>query len=210
VKQALLATVLVALTVAPAVAAHGGGSNGFKSTVTAISPAVLHIEVAVRGGDDRLRLENRSGEPVVVRGYEGEPYLRIGPSGVYENENSPALYLNKDRFARVEVPKSASEDAPPSWRKISDGTSFEWHDHRIHWMSPIPPGRIRTQPNEKHHVFNWEVPGTENGKAFVITGSLDYSPPSNGGVPVLFISILGALLLGSVVGLFLLRRWLVK
>jgi hypothetical protein len=210
VKRSLLLAVCFALTFAPAAAGHGGGSKGFKSTITAVRPPVAGIQIGVRGGDDRLRLENQSGEMIIVRGYGGEPYLRFGPDGVYENENSPAPYLNKDRFARVEVPKAASEKAKPSWRKISDGATFEWHDHRIHWMSPIPPKPIRDDPNDKHHVFNWEVPGTGNGKAFVIRGTLDYSPPSDGGVPVVFISVLAAVLAATLAGLYLLRRRLVR
>jgi hypothetical protein len=210
VRRSLLVAVCFALTLAPAAAGHGGGSKGFKSTVTAVRPPVAGVHILVRGGDDRLRLENQSGETIVVRGYGGEPYLRFAPDGVYENENSPAPYLNKDRFARVDVPKTASEKAKPSWKKISDGATFEWHDHRIHWMSPIPPRPIRDDPNDKHHVFNWQVPGTGNGKAFLITGTLDYAPPSNGGVPVVFISVLAVVLVATLAGLYLLRRRLVR
>ncbi|HET7856620.1 MAG TPA: hypothetical protein VFL41_09200 [Gaiellaceae bacterium] len=205
-KLRLVIVAALALTFAPAAAGHGGGSNGFKSTVTAVRPALVGVTIGVRGGDDRLRLENRSDETIVVRGYGGEPYLRFGPDGVYENENSPAPYLNKDRFARAEVPKSANDKAKPSWRKVSDGTVFEWHDHRIHWMSPIPPRPIRENPNEKRHVFNWQVPATGNGKPFVIAGTLDYSPPNDGGVSPVFIAALSAALLVTLGGLYLLRR----
>jgi hypothetical protein len=210
VRRGLLVAVCFALTLAPAAAGHGGGSKGFKSTITAVRPPVAGVVIGVKGGDDRLRLENQSGETVVVRGYGGEPYLRFGPDGVYENENSPAPYLNKDRFARVDVPKTASAKAKPSWRKVSDEDSFEWHDHRIHWMSPIPPRQIRDAPNDEHHVFDWEVPGSGNGKAFIINGTLDYSPPNDEGVPVVFIAVLAAVLAATLAGLYLLRRRLVR
>jgi hypothetical protein len=209
VRRSLLAALCFALTLAPAAAGHGG-SKGFKSTITAVRPPVAGVVIGVKGGDDRLRLENRGGGTVVVRGYGGEPYLRFGPDGVYENENSPAPYLNKDRFARVDVPKTASAKAKPSWRKVSDEASFEWHDHRIHWMSPIPPRQIRDAPDDKHHVFDWEVPGTGNGKAFLIRGTLDYSPPADEGVPVAFIAVLAAVLAATLAGLYLLRRRLVR
>jgi hypothetical protein len=77
-------------------------------------------------------------------------------------------------------------------------------------MSPIPPRQIRDAPNDEHHVFDWEVPGSGNGKAFIINGTLDYSPPNDEGVPVVFIAVLAAVLAATLAGLYLLRRRLVR
>ena len=71
------------------------------------------LQLKVLYGDDQVWLDNRSGKTVVIDGYSGEPYLRFGPDGIYVNVNSPAGYLNQDRYAKSAVPKSASAKAPP-------------------------------------------------------------------------------------------------
>jgi hypothetical protein len=209
VRRALLAAVVV-LTCTPGAAAHGPGGTGFFSTVEALRPTLAGVEVQVRDGDDRLELENGSGRTIVIRGYRGEPYIRFSANGVFENKNSPAVYLNQDRFARVEVPETADAGARPRWEKVADGSSYEWHDHRAHWMSPIPPKPIRDQPDREHHVFDWEVPGSAEGRAFVIAGSLDYRPPADAGIPTLFLIVLGGALGVTAVALYAVRRRLVR
>jgi hypothetical protein len=51
---------------------------------------------------------------IVIRGYEGEPYLRFSPRGVFQNVRSPAAYLNRSRFPRGDAPASADPAAPPA------------------------------------------------------------------------------------------------
>jgi hypothetical protein len=75
---------LAAVLLAPAAAAHPrakGYARGFQSRVVAVQPEIAGLDVHVVGDDDRLRLENTSATEVVVLGYDGEPYLRIGPNG---------------------------------------------------------------------------------------------------------------------------------
>jgi hypothetical protein len=206
VRRALVASLVLALVCVPAAGAHGGGDKGYRSTVKSLRPAVQGIELRVIDNDDRLRLENGSGKTIVVKGYGGEPYIRFGDGGVFENRNSPAAYLNDDRFAQVDVPANADEDAPPDWVKVSDGSAYEWHDHRAHWMSPIAPKPIRDEPDRDHHVFDWEVPGEADGRAFTIEGSLDYTPPPEEGAPWAFIGALAALLAASLAAILVLRR----
>lgn len=174
-KRALLAA-LAAVVVAPTAFAHGGGNPGFLSTVTALRPPVTGLRVTVLDWDDRLRLENESGRTIVIEGYEGEPYLRFAADGVYRNTRSPAVYLNESRYGEVELPSAADPDAPPEWEKVAGGSTYEWHDHRVHWMSPIPPPRVQAAPDERHHIFDWSVPAEVDGRPLAIAGTLDYTP----------------------------------
>jgi hypothetical protein len=165
------------LILCPAAAAHGGGGAlGFRSTVTRVTPAAKGLSVTVLDSDDRLELRNDTGKPLVVLGYEGEPYLAFRDGHVYRNANSPATYLNDDRFGQVALPEQADPKAAPDWKEVAPRERYDWHDHRIHWMSRTLPPKVRAAKSKPHHVFDWKVSATVGGKPTVIAGSLDYRP----------------------------------
>ncbi len=177
-----LLVVLGALLGAATAGAHGPGeAEGYVSTTRGITPHLPGVTIKVIDGDEKLLLRNRTRMTLVVLGYQGEPYLRFGSDGVYRNGNSPATYLNQDRYANVKLPKSASAKAAPKWVKVGSGNSFQWHDHRIHWMSTIPPAPIKATPDVRHHIFDWRVPFLAGGKQYAVVGSLDYEPPDEDG-----------------------------
>jgi hypothetical protein len=206
---AAAAAVAAALVGCPAAAAHGSGGQqtGFRATVTTITPEVAGVSVLVRDYDDRLRLTNESGQIVMVEGYEGEPYLSFRPGrGVFRNASSPATYLNDDRYGTSAIPAGVSADAAPRWVRVSRERFYEWHDHRIHWMSPIPPPAVREAPRAEHHVFDWTVPATSGTSRFRIVGSLDYVPPAETRFPWLLVVPLAVLALLTAAVWWLRRR----
>ena len=70
----------------------------------------------------KIELTNRTSTEIIVLGYEGEPYLRIGPDGVFENLHSQATYINRTRLGgTVPVDVDTSPTAAPEWKKISSG-----------------------------------------------------------------------------------------
>jgi len=178
-RLALLFVVPALLLPVDAAQSHGrhGVAKGYISTVAGVLPNVLGVSVAVLGGDDRLRLSNYSGKSIVILGYQGEPYLRFADAAVYENARSPAVQLNRFRFPRGLQVSSPDAHAPPRWRRVARGNSFEWHDHRIHWTSNRPPAVVRREPDKVHRIFYWRVPGRAAGRRFAITGFLGYVPP---------------------------------
>jgi hypothetical protein len=185
VIRTALASTLAALVVCPVAVAHGDGAAlGYRSTVVGVTPSLSGLDVRVVDGDDQLELVNTGGREIVIEGYEGEPYLRFTREGVFENQRSPAAYLNDERFGNVEVPASADPEAPPEWKAVAAGVSYSWHDHRVHWMSPAYPPKVAAAKDVEHHIFDWEVPGTVEGKRLAIAGSLDYTPPAKDGVSV--------------------------
>jgi hypothetical protein len=171
-----------------------------------VRPPVEGLHVQVLDGDDRLLLRNDTGAEVVVRGYDGEPYLRFAAGGgVFRNARSAASYLNEERYGGVEVPAEAAPGAAPRWERIARGRSYDWHDHRIHWMSRIDPPRVRADPGRPHHVLDWTVPLEVAGEEVALSGSLDYAPPPGGsGSPLAWAALAAAAV--AAVALWLWRR----
>lgn len=212
-RRALGVLALVACLAAPTAQSHTDTAKlGYRSTVESMKPRVRGVQVKVLSGDDQLWLQNQSGATIVIEGYGGEPYLRFAPSGVFVNVKSPAGYLNQDRYGKSAVPKSASVKAPPVWQKLAGVDVWAWHDHRIHYMSATLPPLIAAAPREPHHVLDWKVPATANGKRFFIEGSLDYKPPpqESESFPVALVIAIAVLIAGGLVGLFFLRRVILR
>jgi hypothetical protein len=194
------------LVAAPTATAHQGNPN-FRSEVTAITPAdqAEGIEIAVRNFDDGLELVNRSGKVVIVEGYDGEPYLRFDPSGdVWVNLNSPAHYLNEDRFADTEIPERADADAAPEWKQIDDTGVAYWHDHRSHYMGEGTPAQVEDESVETK-VFDYRIPMTVDGVPVAAIGTLTWVGKDEG-FPVLPFIGLGVVAALAVLGAVVLRR----
>ena len=188
---------------APLALAHEGSPN-MRSEVTAVTPETDGVTVSVLNYDDRLELHNTSGEPVVVEGYQGEPYARVLADGTVEvNTNSEAYYLNDDRYGEVKVPSGLAET--PRWKELSRSGRFEWHDHRMHWMSQSKPPQVKDE-EARAHIFDWKVPITVGGAQGQIAGTLDWVPLPGGGLPTGLIWISAAVLIVLCIGVFLLRR----
>jgi hypothetical protein len=177
----VLAGLLATLAVAGPAAAHvGGGAAGsdYDARVLGMTPEVPGLTVRVLQFGDELELVNETGSEVVVPGYDDEPYLRIGPDGVWRNANSPATYINLDRYAQVDLPENAERGAEPDWVRISTEPSYVWHDHRTHWMSAeVLPPAVAADPSRGHTVFEWTVPLVHDGADVAVTGELTWSPP---------------------------------
>jgi hypothetical protein len=154
------------------------------------------LSVTVVDYDDRLQLRNDTGEPIVILGYQGEPYLAFRDGHLYRNTRSSATYLNDDRFGQVAIPEQADPKAPPLWEEVSSREDFDWHDHRIHWMSRTLPPKVQAAKDEPHHVFDWSVPARLDGQPLKIAGTLDYEPPPNK-IPKPLIALLVAIVLAG-------------
>jgi hypothetical protein len=88
---------------------------------------------------------------------------------------------------------------------VAQKEEYEWHDHRIHWMSRTLPPRIEAAKDEPQHVFDWKVPATLGGTPLVIAGSLDYEPPPDAS-PKVLIALLALVAVGGALAIWLRRR----
>jgi hypothetical protein len=149
---------------------------------------------------------NRTGKTVAITGYEREPYARLRADGTVEvNRRSPTHYLNEERYGGTPVPNSADPEAPPRWQTVSRTGRFEWHDHRIHWMSKdtVPP-QVKDE-DERTKVFDWGVPIRVGSQPAQLTGTLFWQPATASGVPTA--AIVGLVVLAAAtLALFLVTR----
>jgi hypothetical protein len=173
-----LALLLLGATAGPA-AAHaigtGTDASNYRTRAFGIEPGVPGLSIRVVAGE-LLELTNRSGEDVVVLGYRLEPYLRVGPAGVFENRRSPSTYTNRFRTAPTAIPPEFDPKAAPEWRRIGDGPSTSWHDHRAHWTGPDPPA-VTAEPRAMHVVVpDWQVPLRQGDRTMVASGDVTWVP----------------------------------
>jgi hypothetical protein len=153
-----------------------GSSFHYRSEITAIVPNVHGLSIEVLEFADRLVVRNRTGKTVTIYGYSGEPYARVQPNGATEqNVRSPAVYLNTSFYGDVTVPASANASLTPEWVVVDRAGTFEWHDHRIHWMSPATPPQVRDK-GKRTKIFDWSVPISVGAQRGVVHGQLFWVP----------------------------------
>ncbi len=182
-----------------------GSSYHYRTYITSITPKVRGLSVEVLEFADRLLLRNNTGKTVTIYGYSGEPYARLQPDGAAEqNMHSPAVYLNTSFYAQVAVPASASASATPTWTLLDRTRQFEWHDHRIHWMSPVTPPQVK-DTGKRTKIFDWSVPIKVGSQPGAIDGELFWVPESSS-APTGVIAAFVALIVAGVLAVLLVRR----
>ncbi|HEX4482447.1 MAG TPA: hypothetical protein VH081_01560 [Solirubrobacteraceae bacterium] len=182
-----------------------GSSPNYRSTITSILPSTPGLHLQVLQFSDRLLLRNETGRTVAIEGYEGEPYARVQANGTVEvNTHSPAYYLNQSFYGDVTVPSFASATATPHWQLVDRTGQFEWHDHRIHWMSPVAPAKVKDK-GKRTLIFDWHVPIAVGESKGTVTGQLFWTPNASS-APVAAIVIGGAIVVFGLLLVFVVRR----
>jgi hypothetical protein len=175
----VLAFAGVVLTASPA-SAHGLGGlkpTDYQTRFVRVSPTIAGLTLEAVDLGTKLELTNRSGHDVVVLGYDDEPYLRVGPRGVFENTRSPATYYNRTLHPTTRAPKQADPRAAPVWRHIGDGPTARWHDHRTHFMGTSDPPVVQRDRGQRHVIDRFEIKMRTNGRTVVATGEIVWVPP---------------------------------
>ncbi|MGF7239229.1 MAG: hypothetical protein ACQSGP_30370 [Frankia sp.] len=182
VFAAAVAVISTAGTASAHTVSGGAGASDYRTSVTSFTPTVAGLTLTVVENGSRLQLTNATRTDVIVLGYQGEPYLRVGPDGVFTNERSTATYLNETRSGGAAVPATADDQAPPVWRRTAAApragmaATVVWHDHRTHWMSPDRPPIVAANPGAHHRIFTWQVSFRYGAQAVTARGDLDWVP----------------------------------
>lgn len=199
-RRALFAVIgglgLVATIASPALA-DAPGPTDYRSEVRSVEPPTPTVEAGIIGGDSFFELRVERGTEVKVVGYQGEEYLWFQPDGqVLENRNSPAAYLNANRFGTKDVPTSAFSDAEPDWKPVASDGFWAWHDHRAHWMQSARPFGSQVGDQILEAVIPLMVDGTKVDVTVISTWQPAPSP-----IPMWLGALCG---LGVAVGLWFL------
>jgi hypothetical protein len=196
----LAGLVLFAVT-APSASAHtisGPKPTNFRSRLISVTPPAPGVDVTIVDLGAKVQLTNHTDREVLVLGYQFEPYLRVGPQGVFENLNSAATYINATVKGGA-VPSDVNTDptTPPRWKKISNGQTVRWHDHRVHWMGGSLPPQVVAQPDQFHRIGVGQITFEQNNTKHTIAVALDWVPGPSPvpWIPVLVIGFVGAFVL---------------
>jgi hypothetical protein len=151
--------------------------TNYQTRITAITPAIPGLSMRVVDRGDQLELTNVTGRDLVVLGYAGEPYLRVGPAGAFTNRRSSATFLNRDRFPTSQLPTQVNPKAASVWQRISRDPTVAWHDHRAHWMGSSDPPAVQAAPWQVQ-VINpqWRVELRDGRRRIIVTGDLRWVP----------------------------------
>jgi hypothetical protein len=155
-------------------------ANDYRTTIVSVSPAVPGLQVKAIELGRRVQVRWSGPADLVIFGYDGEPYLRVGPGGVFENLLSHTTYANLTPPFRRPPPRDASPTAPPRWQKIADGRTVRWHDHQAHWALSRPPDPVRLHPEQTQVVIPaWTIQMQTAGRPIVVTGQVWWVPAPN-------------------------------
>jgi hypothetical protein len=184
-----------------------GSNYNYRSNITTLHPGLPGLEVQVLEFADRLQLINHTGKTVTIYGYSHEPYARVLADGTVQlNTRSPAYYLNQSFYAQVTVPTFASASAPARWTVVDRTGQLEWHDHRIHWMSPVAPAQVKDK-SKRTKIFDWQVPIQVGANQGSINGQLFWVPEQGTKTPFgAIVALIAIVLLGLSLVIFVRRR----
>jgi hypothetical protein len=189
-----------------ALPAYAGTFSTYRTAVTGLRPGTAGVTATSQANGEAITVTNTSPTPVVVDGYQGEPYLKVTSAGVWQNDLSPAVYLNKEQTIGS-IPDDADASRPPHWTRISDGHRAQWHDHRIHWMGAVEPPAVSADPDKPHLITTWHIPILVGAAKGEITGTLRYEPASHWGDYLPYVAVgLGVLVVVAIQVLVVRRR----
>ncbi|WP_088313226.1 hypothetical protein [Kineosporia sp. R_H_3] len=177
---ALTLALVLALGPAAPAAAHGAGGGDapfYRSRVTGISPAVDGVTVDLARDGSWVQVRNTTAVDLVLLGYDGEPYLRVGPQGAQENVGSVTSRVN-GRFGSGLVTAdspTAQVARPPRWEPLGLEPVVTWHDARTHYGGLGRPAAVVDDPSRPHALTTWRLRGLYGDRPFTVDGRLDWT-----------------------------------
>ena len=206
---AALAFVLVSAAPASAHTITGVNPTDYRSEIIGVTPALPGVHVRLLDLGNRVEVVNTGPVDVIVLGYQGEPYLRVGPSGVFENRRSPSVALNSvtatttSGTTTTTALPTAAVFPTPSWHRTGGGRSVRWRDRRTRWEGPAP-ATVSAAPGTVQVVTPiWNIGLRQGDVGATVSGRITYVP---GPSPWPWLAV-AVVLLGITTAGALLHRW---
>ncbi|HEX5616542.1 MAG TPA: hypothetical protein VFZ83_15410 [Acidimicrobiia bacterium] len=169
-RSVLFAGVTTCAVVALATPAGAHGAESVPATnqeprVRSVTPEISGLDVRIVDVGEHVEVRNHTANEVTVLGYDAEPYLRVGPDGVFRNRRSPATFWNEQDIRSETPPAGFDASATPDWERIGSGRVVRWHDHRAHWMG--------SEPDDGEQILStWEITLVAGGREIVVRGDI--------------------------------------
>ena len=149
---------------------HGHFSTQLDNTPEADGLEIRMFDGLVPG----MLARNTTDEILRIPGRQGEPFLEIGPKGVFGNERSPDFYVSGGQTVR-RVPAIADPTAPPRWERLSSEPVWSWLEYRA--RLPARSHQRADLGTARHTVLSWSTPVTLGDEPFEIEGHVEWIPP---------------------------------
>ena len=139
----VVASVGALATPASAHTISGPRPSNYRTRISSVTPDIPGVRMSVVDLGSKLQLTNDTNTDVIVLDAEGANYLKVGPTGVYENLLSTATYLNRTRSGQTTA-------AGTTWRTIPRGTGTGWPSSNP-WFPTIVGARpSRNRATSRH------------------------------------------------------------
>ena len=150
------------------------GHGHFKTELDS-APHESGLEIRMFDGSvPGMLARNTSSKLLLIPGRQGEPFLKIGPRGVFGNERSPDFYVSGSQTIR-KVPPDADPAASPKWVRLSREPVWQWLEYRA--RLPVTSAHRTSLGTTRHTVLSWTTPLTFGGEALEIAGHVEWIPP---------------------------------
>jgi hypothetical protein len=171
----VLAVLAVDAVGAPPAGAHAS-DPAVHPVIDAVEPPVPGVTVQIATSvTAQLVVANPTPTPLSVLDVNEEPFLRIGPDGVFANKASPWWYLTNSPNGDATIPEDAHPGAPARWEQVSTEPAWGWFEHRLHpKVRHVPPDAARTR--ETATLARWSVAFSYGEQTFRVKGRIVYEP----------------------------------
>jgi hypothetical protein len=129
-----------------------------------------------------LGVENHTDTNLDVLGPDGEPVIRVGPTGALANLHSAQWYLSSGPAASARIPATARRSSTPRWGLLSRTPRWGLFDKRV--TTPVGPHRhVASSQTQVTRLGVWSIPLRYGDKRVRLYGHLEYRPDLGSTVP---------------------------